>query len=87
MSLAKTEINRVMRVILAGSYNVAVDAFVPSDGTRRLNSMSCDHAFSKQDTGTLSGTDFCKDMLRRLPMRFAVEAQQPLAVSIEGSAG
>jgi Fe-S cluster assembly protein SufB len=30
---------------------------------------------------------FCKQVLRELPMEFAVEAQRLLAVSLEGSVG
>ena len=30
---------------------------------------------------------FCKEVLRELPMEFAVEAQKLLAVSLEGSVG
>jgi Fe-S cluster assembly protein SufB len=30
---------------------------------------------------------FCKEVLKELPMEFAVEAQKLLAVSLEGSVG
>jgi Fe-S cluster assembly protein SufB len=30
---------------------------------------------------------YCKDVLKQLPMEFAVEAQKLLAISLEGSVG
>ncbi len=32
-------------------------------------------------------TGFCKEVLKELPMEFAVEANQLLAVSLEGTVG
>ena len=40
-----------------------------------------------QDAVTLIVNGFCKEVLRELPMEFAVEAQKLLGVSLEGSAG
>ena len=35
----------------------------------------------------LSVNGFCKDILAKLPMEFAVEAQKLLAIELEGSVG
>jgi Fe-S cluster assembly protein SufB len=40
-----------------------------------------------EDAVSLIVNGFCKDVLRELPMEFAVEAQKLLAVSLEGSVG
>ncbi|HNR72214.1 MAG TPA: Fe-S cluster assembly protein SufB [Verrucomicrobiota bacterium] len=40
-----------------------------------------------QDAVTLIVNGFCKEVLRELPMEFAVEAQKLLGVSLEGSVG
>src|SRR5271170_3904622 len=42
---------------------------------------------SEEDAVGLIVNDFCKDVLKELPMEFAVEAQKLLAVSLEGSVG
>ncbi|MGH7012818.1 MAG: Fe-S cluster assembly protein SufB [Stellaceae bacterium] len=42
---------------------------------------------SKEDALSLIVNGFCKDVLKELPMEFAVEAQKLLAVSLEGSVG
>ena len=42
---------------------------------------------SKEDAVSLIVNGFCKEVLRELPMEFAVEAQKLLAVSLEGSVG
>ena len=42
---------------------------------------------SEEDAVGLIVNGFCKDVLKELPMEFAVEAQKLLAVSLEGSVG
>jgi Fe-S cluster assembly protein SufB len=42
---------------------------------------------STEDTVSLIVNGFCKEVLRELPMEFAVEAQRLLSVSLEGSVG
>jgi Fe-S cluster assembly protein SufB len=42
---------------------------------------------SAEDAVNLIVNGFCKDVLKELPMEFAVEAQKLLAVSLEGSVG
>jgi Fe-S cluster assembly protein SufB len=42
---------------------------------------------STEDAINLIVSGFCKEVFRKLPMEFAVEAQQLLAVSLEGSVG
>ena len=42
---------------------------------------------SEEDALSLIVNGFCKEVLKELPMEFAVEAQKLLAVSLEGSVG
>ena len=42
---------------------------------------------STEDAISLIVNGFCKEVLKELPMEFAVEAQKLLAVSLEGSVG
>ena len=42
---------------------------------------------SQEDAVGLIVNGFCKDVLKELPMEFAVEAQKLLAISLEGSVG
>jgi Fe-S cluster assembly protein SufB len=42
---------------------------------------------STEDAVSLIVNGFCKEVLKELPMEFAVEAQKLLAVSLEGSVG
>ena len=42
---------------------------------------------SEEDAVDLIVNGFCKEVLKELPMEFAVEAQKLLAVSLEGSVG
>ena len=42
---------------------------------------------SAEDAVSLIVNGFCKEVLKELPMEFAVEAQKLLAVSLEGSVG
>jgi Fe-S cluster assembly protein SufB len=42
---------------------------------------------SQEDALSLIVNGFCKEVLKELPMEFAVEAQKLLAVSLEGSVG
>ena len=42
---------------------------------------------TEEDAVSLIVNGFCKDVLKELPMEFAVEAQKLLAVSLEGSVG
>ena len=42
---------------------------------------------SEEDAVNLIVNGFCKEVLKELPMEFAVEAQKLLAVSLEGSVG
>src|SRR5271163_1674601 len=42
---------------------------------------------SREDALSLIVNGFCKEVLKQLPMEFAVEAQKILAVSLEGSVG
>ena len=42
---------------------------------------------SSEDAVNLIVNGFCKEVFRKLPMEFAVEAQKLLSVSLEGSVG
>jgi len=42
---------------------------------------------SEEDAISMIVNGFCKEVLRELPMEFAVEAQALLGVSLEGSVG
>jgi Fe-S cluster assembly protein SufB len=42
---------------------------------------------SEEDAISMIVNGFCKDVLRELPMEFAVEAQALLTVSLEGAVG
>jgi Fe-S cluster assembly protein SufB len=42
---------------------------------------------STEDAVSMIVNGFCKEVLRELPMEFAVEAQKLLGVSLEGSVG
>ena len=42
---------------------------------------------SKEDAVSMIINGFCKQVFRKLPMEFAVEAQKLLSVSLEGSVG
>ena len=42
---------------------------------------------SEEDAVNMIVNGFCKEVLRELPMEFAVEAQNLLGVSLEGSVG
>jgi Fe-S cluster assembly protein SufB len=42
---------------------------------------------SEEDAISMIVNGFCKEVLRELPMEFAVEAQNLLSVSLEGSVG
>ncbi len=42
---------------------------------------------SEEDAISMIVNGFCKDVLRELPMEFAVEAQNLLTVSLEGAVG
>ncbi|MGH7084153.1 MAG: SufD family Fe-S cluster assembly protein, partial [Acetobacteraceae bacterium] len=42
---------------------------------------------SSEDSVNLIVNGFCREVLKELPMEFAVEAQKLLAVSLEGSVG
>ena len=42
---------------------------------------------TEEDAVNLIVNGFCKEVLKELPMEFAVEAQKLLAVSLEGSVG
>ena len=42
---------------------------------------------SEEDAVGLIVNGFCKEVLKELPMEFAIEAQKLLAVSLEGSVG
>ena len=44
-------------------------------------------AISTEDAVSMIVNGFCKEVLRELPMEFAVEAQKLLGVSLEGSVG
>jgi Fe-S cluster assembly protein SufB len=41
----------------------------------------------EEEAVSLIVNGFCKDVLQKLPMEFAVEAQKLLSVSLEGSVG
>ena len=41
----------------------------------------------REDAVSLIVNGFCKEVLKELPMEFAVEAQKLLGVSLEGSVG
>ena len=60
----------------------------------RIKKISADQLFycrqrglSTEDAVSLIVNGFCKEVLKELPMEFAVEAQKLLAVSLEGSVG
>ena len=42
---------------------------------------------SEEDAVSMIVNGFCKEVLRELPMEFAVEAQNLLGISLEGSVG
>ncbi|MDH5255947.1 MAG: SufD family Fe-S cluster assembly protein, partial [Gammaproteobacteria bacterium] len=42
---------------------------------------------SEEDAVSMIVNGFCKEVLRELPMEFAVEAQKLLGLSLEGSVG
>jgi Fe-S cluster assembly protein SufB len=42
---------------------------------------------SAEDAVSMIVNGFCKEVMRKLPMEFAVEAQKLLGVSLEGSVG
>jgi Fe-S cluster assembly protein SufB len=42
---------------------------------------------AREDALSLIVNGFCKEVLKQLPMEFAVEAQKLLAISLEGSVG
>ena len=42
---------------------------------------------SKEDAINLIVNGFCKEVIRELPLEFAVEAQKLLALKLEGSVG
>lgn len=42
---------------------------------------------SREEAHTLIATGFCKEVLSRLPMEFAIEAQKLLGITLEGSVG
>ena len=42
---------------------------------------------SEEDAVSMIVNGFCKEVLRELPMEFAVEAQNLLGVSLEGAVG
>jgi Fe-S cluster assembly protein SufB len=42
---------------------------------------------SAEDAVSMIVAGFCKDVFRELPMEFAVEAQNLLGISLEGSVG
>jgi Fe-S cluster assembly protein SufB len=42
---------------------------------------------SKEDAVSMIVNGFCKQVLRKLPMEFAVEAQKLLGISLEGAVG
>ncbi|HUP57241.1 MAG TPA: SufD family Fe-S cluster assembly protein, partial [Bdellovibrionota bacterium] len=42
---------------------------------------------SAEDAVSMIVNGFCKEVLKKLPMEFAVEAQKLLGVSLEGSVG
>ncbi len=44
-------------------------------------------AISMEDAVSMIVVGFCNDLFNNLPMEFAVEANQLLAVSLEGSVG
>ena len=41
----------------------------------------------QEDAVSMIVNGFCKDVMKKLPMEFAVEAQKLLGVSLEGSVG
>ena len=47
----------------------------------------CQRGISEEDAISMIVNGFCKEVLRELPMEFAVEAQKLLGVSLEGSVG
>ena len=52
-----------------------------------LNAIRRQRGLSAEDAVSLIVNGFCKEVLKELPMEFAVEAQKLLAVSLEGSVG
>ena len=43
--------------------------------------------FTEEEAMGLVVNGFCKDIIKQLPMEFAVEAQKLLGVSLEGAVG
>jgi Fe-S cluster assembly protein SufB len=54
---------------------------------RRLLFYCRQRGLSEEDAVALLVNGFCRDVLQKLPMEFAVEAQKLVAISLEGSVG
>jgi len=54
---------------------------------RRPDVLFHQRGLSREDALSLIVNGFCKEVLKQLPMEFAVEAQKLLAISLEGSVG
>ncbi len=59
----------------------------PRRSPRTSCSIAASAASAEEDAVELIVNGFCKEVLKELPMEFAVEAQKLLAVSLEGSVG
>jgi Fe-S cluster assembly protein SufB len=50
-------------------------------------SIASSAAFEREEAVALIVNGFCREVLHKLPMEFAVEAQKLIAISLEGSVG
>ena len=57
------------------------------DLARTSSSTACSAASRQEDAVNMIVNGFCRQVFRELPMEFAVEAQNLLAVSLEGAVG
>ena len=68
--------------------DVAINAFTKASKIADDQLFYCrQRGLSEEDAVNLIVNGFCKDVLKELPMEFAVEAQKLLGISLEGSVG
>ena len=78
-------------ILFADGFNEAIIGFEPNmwkvvySRNKVIEILMKD--MSEEDAISMIVNGFCKDVLRELPMEFAVEAQALLAVSLEGAVG
>ena len=59
----------------------------PRRSAKTSSSTASQRGISEEDAVSMIVNGFCKEVLRELPMEFAVEAQKLLGVSLEGAVG